>query len=111
MTIDLTTVKDLVIGIASFITALGVISIFVKKYFDKMVDRIKEPILNRINEMDKGQCMNYLIEFLADIKNGVNKSEYQKARAYEVYEHYSNDLKGNSYIKENWDKYMRREGR
>ena len=107
MTIDLTVVKDLVIGIASFITALGVISIFVKKYFDKMVDRIKEPILNRINEMDKGHSMDYLVEFLADIRNGVHKSEYQRARAHEVYRHYEQDLHGNSYIKENWDKYMR----
>lgn len=107
MTIDLVVLKDIVIGIASVITAFGVISIFLKKYFDKMVGRITEPILSRINEMDKNQCMNYLTEFLADIRNGAHKSEYQRARAHEVYNHYQGDLHGNSYIKENWDKYMR----
>lgn len=107
MTIDLLKVNNIVIGIAAFITACGVISVFLKKYFDKMVGRITEPILSRINEMDKGQCMNYLTEFLADVRNGVHKSEYQRARAHEVYTHYKEDLHGNSYIKENWDKYMR----
>lgn len=107
MTIDLLIVKDIVIGIASVITAFGAISIFLKKYFDKMVGRITEPILTRINDMDKNQCMNYLTEFLADIRNGNHKSEYQRARAHEVYRHYQEDLHGNSYIKENWDKYMR----
>ena len=110
MTIDLVLVKDIIIAIASVITAFGVISIFVKKYFDKMVDKIKNPIIDEIRKMDKGQCMNYLIEFLADIKNGIGKSEYQKARAHEVYEHYSQDLKGNSYIKENWETYMKKKG-
>lgn len=107
MTIDLLIVKNIVIGIAAFLSACGVISVFLKRYFDKMVGRIKDPILNRINEMDKGQSMNYLIEFLADIRNGIHKSEYQRARAHEVYRHYQEDLHGNSYIKENWDKYMR----
>lgn len=107
MTIDLLFVKDIVIGIASVITAFGVISIFLKKYFDKIVNRIKDPILSEIRAMDKSQSMNYLIEFLADIRNGIHKSEYQRARAHEVYRHYQEDLHGNSYIKENWDKYMR----
>ena len=107
MTIDLVWLKDIVIGVASVITAFGVISVFLKKYFDKMVGRIKDPILSEIRQMDKSQSMNYLIEFLADIRNGVHKSEYQRARAHEVYRHYEQDLHGNSYIKENWDKYMR----
>lgn len=78
-----------------------------KKYFDKMVSRITEPIINKINDMDKNQCMNYLTEFIADVKNGVHKSEYQKARAHEVYEHYTKDLKGNSYIHDQWEAYVR----
>lgn len=61
---------------------------------------------NRILKMDKNQCMNYLTEFLADVRNGVHKTEYQKARAHDVYRHYSEDLHGNSYIQEQWDMYM-----
>ena len=53
--------------------------------------------------------MNWLVEFLADVKNGVPKSDYQIARAHEVYRHYSEDLKGNSYIHEQWEKIMKGE--
>lgn len=61
---------------------------------------------DRLLKMDKNQCMNYLTEFLADVRNGVHKTEYQKARAHDVYKHYSEDLKGNSYIHEQWEMYM-----
>ena len=54
-----------------------------------------DDINNRILKMDKNQCMNYLTEFLADVRNEVHKTEYQKARAH-----------GNSYIQEQWDMYM-----
>ena len=50
--------------------------------------------------------MNYLTEFLADVRSGVHKTEYQKARAHDVYKHYSTDLNGNSYIHEQWELYM-----
>lgn len=72
-----------------------------KSVYDKL-DNIEE----RVYRMDKNQCMNYLTEFLADIKNGVPKTEYQKARAHQVYTHYTDDLNGNSYIKEEWAKHM-----
>ena len=107
MSIDLLAVKDVIIGIAAVISALGVIWLFMKKYFDKMVGKITGPIINKIDVMDKNQCMNYLTEFLADVKNEVHKSEYQKARAHDVYEHYIKDLKGNSYIHEQWEMYMK----
>jgi len=97
----------LIIGISGVILGAGVITAFLKKHFDNIVNKITKPIIDRIDVMDKNQCMNYLIEFLADIKNGVHKSEYQKARAHEVYEHYKEDLHGNSYIKEQWEVYMK----
>ena len=104
--IDLLVVKDIIIGLAGVITGAGIIATFLKKHFNKLVGEITSPIIERIDNMDKNQCMNYLIEFLADVKNGIHKSEYQKARAHEVYEHYT-ELHGNSYIKEQWEIYMR----
>ena len=100
--IDILIVVDILIKIAGAIGSCGVICTFLRKYIDKMTGKITEPILSRIDKLDNEQCKNYLLEFLNDVKNGVPKNEYQIARAYEVYEHYSNDLKGNSYIHKLW---------
>ena len=106
MTIDVDKLIKIIGVVAGLITSLGVISLFIKKYFDKMVHKITAPILEKIDKMDKNQCMNYLTEFLADVRNNVHKTEYQKARAHDVYKHYSADLNGNSYIREQWELYM-----
>lgn len=106
MTIDIDVLVKIIGTLAGLITSLGVIVLFIKKYFDKLVCKITTPILEKIDKMDKNQCMNYLTEFLADVRNGVHKTEYQKARAHDVYKHYSKDLDGNSYIHEQWELYM-----
>ena len=109
MTIDLSVLKDILITIATVITSSGVIAVFLRKYFDKMVSKITDPITKQIREMDRQQCMNYLTEYIADVRNGVPKSDYQTFRAYDVYEHYTKDLKGNSYIKEQWETFVKGE--
>lgn len=106
MTINVEAVIKVASVVAGFITSIGIIAVFIKKYFDKMVGKITTPILEKIDKMDKNQCMNYLTEFLADVRNGIHKTEYQKARAHDVYKHYSTDLHGNSYIHEQWEMYM-----
>ena len=57
------------------------------------------------NQLQRG--MNYLVEFIEDSKNGITKDEIQKKRASEVYDHYTQDLHGNSYIHDGWDKYVK----
>lgn len=106
MTIDVDLAIKIIGNVAGLITSTGVIVVFVKKYFNKMVEKITTPILEKIDKVDKNQCMNYLTEFLADVRNGKHKTEYQKARAHDVYKHYSADLHGNSYIHEQWELYM-----
>ena len=106
MIIDLDVLIKIIKFAAELITSCGIILVFVKKYLDKMVSKITTPILEKIDKMDKNQCMNYLTEFLADVRSGVHKTEYQKARAHDVYKHYSTDLNGNSYIHEQWELYM-----
>lgn len=106
MSVDLIFVKNLIVGLASVITACGIISLFAKKYFDKLIEQIRQPILEKLETIDVDATKNYLLEFLNDVKNGDEKSEYQIARAKEMYYHYSEELRGNSYIHEMWDKYM-----
>lgn len=103
----LTTVITAIIAIEKW--TKGKLSTWLLKPVFTRLDEIEEKIRkidNSILKMDKNQCMNYLTEFLADVRNGVHKTEYQKARAHDVYRHYSQDLNGNSYIQEQWEMYM-----
>lgn len=94
---------DLIIKIASFIAAVSAICMFCKKVINKGF----EPVYEKIDKLDKNQCMNYLIAYLADLDKGIPKDEAETKRAYEVYDHYVKDLKGNSYIHDKWTRLMK----
>ena len=114
-------ISMIVISIATFLNAIITIANFVgkvKKPVDEAIDnRFKEALepvnekLDKVNQdirrLDKNQCMNYLVNFIEDSKNGIPKDEIQKKRASEVYDHYTNDLHGNSYIHDGWEKYVK----
>ena len=109
---------DVLIAIAELV---GAISVIIGAFFavekwtkGKLSAWLLKPVFtrldaieNRITKVDINQCKNFLNEFLADIKNGVPKTEYQKARAHEVYAHYKDDLHQNSYIKKQWEELMK----
>ena len=97
-------ITSIIILIASFITAVTTIIVAIQKILKKTF----EPINNKIDKLDLGQARNYLVDFLADIENGVQKDECQIERAYELYDHYTNDLHGNSYIHAKWEKVMKK---
>lgn len=92
-----------VILIASLITACTTICVFCKKVINKCF----EPLTKKIDKIDENQCRNFLVNFLADTEAGIEKDEVQVKRAYEVYEHYTNDLHKNSYIHDKWEKLMK----
>lgn len=91
--------------IVSFITALG----FLSNVLKKQVDKTLQPINDSIKELDIGQCKNYLVRFLADIEQDNEIDQVEKERAYELYDHYTNDLKQNSYIHQRWKELMEKE--
>ncbi len=94
--------------IVSFIGALSYLSNVLKKQVNKTL----KPIQDSIKELDVSQCKNYLVRFLADIEQGNAIDEVERERAYEIYDHYTNDLKQNSYIHKRWDELMEnRKGR
>lgn len=111
----------LIIAIATLLNALIAIANFISKLkkpvdnaVDKKFEKALQPITDklstidkRIDELDKNECKNYLTEFIEDVKNGVEKSDIQIQRATEVYDHYRNDLHGNSYIHDGWQKYVK----
>lgn len=88
--------------IVSFITAIKYLSSVLKKQVDKTL----KPIEDSIKELDVSQCKNYLVRFLADIEQGNEVDEVEVERAYEIYDHYTNDLKQNSYIHKRWNELM-----
>ena len=114
-------ISMIVISIATFLNAIITIANFVgkvKKPVDEAIDNRFKEALKPVNEkleivnqdirrLDKNQCMNYLVNFIEDSKNGIPKDEIQKKRASEVYDHYTNDLHGNSYIHDGWEKYVK----
>lgn len=95
--------EQLILTVASLITACGVIIKAVDKIFDKKL----KPIDDQIQKLDESQCKNYLVRFLADVENGEDIDEVEKERAYEVYDHYTNDLHKNSYIHAKWERLMK----
>lgn len=107
--IDRITVTDIVsfiVGLATFIKAVEYI---VKGLCDNFLSAVRksiEPISRRLDEIDKEQCKNYLIQCFHETRD---LSESEKQRVHEVYQHYR-ELGGNSYIKEEFEK-MQDEGK
>ena len=111
MSID---IVSIVLGLGGFITALTAIITALKKvlkiWLDKNVNNKMEEtnknINNKIDTLDVLICKLHIIDFLSDIENGVQKDDEQIRLAYEMYDHYTNDLKQNSYVHAKWEKVM-----
>lgn len=95
-------ILELIIKIASFLTAVTVIINSFKKIINNSLNILKDSI----KYLDITQSQNYLVDFLSDIENGIHKNECQIKRAFETYDHYI-ELGGNSYIKEKWQKFVK----
>lgn len=102
---------DFTILIGSLIGAVSVIVIAVNKMLDNQFKKRFEPTIKELKEdirvMDIGQCKNFLVRFLKDIEQGNPVDDVERERACEVYDHYTNDLKQNSYIHNKWEKLMK----
>ena len=92
-----------IILIASLITAITTICVFLKKVIRKGF----EPIYKKIDNLDVNQCKNFLVTFLKSVEKGEVMDDVEIQRAYEVYDHYIKDLNGNSYIHDKWEKLMK----
>ena len=87
--------------ILSYIDKLSKMGYMIEKK-DFLIKNIREDVIR----LDKNECKNYLTEFLEDMKKGIEKTDIEKQRATEVYDHYTNDLKLNSYIHTEWERLM-----
>lgn len=92
--------------IAGIITSGGVIIHFTQKELKKVLKKELEPISTQIKDLDVSQCKNFLVRFLADVEQGNELDKVEIERAYEIYDHYINDLKQNSYIHNRWESLL-----
>ena len=101
--ITLNQISAFLLLIITISSSIGTILFTLKKIIQKQL----EPLNQSIKQLDINQCRNYLVDFLIDVQNGIEKEDYQIKRAYEVYDHYTNDLNGNSYIHDKWMKLIK----
>lgn len=90
-----------------FIVELGGVTITIIVAMKKILNKQLEPINQKIDKLDLNDCKNFLVRFLADVERGQSMDEVEEKRSHDVYDHYRNDLNGNSYIEDKWNKLMK----
>ena len=96
-------IVSIVLSIGGFVTALTAIITALKKVLQIWLNN---NINNKINTLDILICKLHIIDFLSDVENGIEKDDEQIKLAYEMYDHYSKDLKQNSYVHDKWNNVM-----
>ena len=122
------TLNEIAIGLAFLVGLYGSIKYIkkvIKEGLEKVVEEGLENILDdkfdaintKLDEMkasvrtlDVQAAKNFLVRYLADIERGDTIYEAEKQRFWEAYDHYTNDLVENSYIKE-WVARLKEEGK
>lgn len=95
-------VGQIIVTIASYIGAVGVIC----AALGVVVNRLLKPIREDLRREDVRSCRMFLVDFLCDVENGIEKDEVQWKLAHEIYDHYSNKLNENSYIHDKWERVV-----
>ena len=103
------TLQQIALGLAFIVGLWASIDTLSKKFTaisKKSLEEALKPTNAKIDELgkkiykvDSNATKNYLVSRLDDIEKGENLNEAGKERFWEQYEHYTQDLAGNSYIK------------
>ena len=105
-------IGEWIIGFIAIVTSLLVIikkaSKWIVKPINDKIENFEKTTLEKMDVLDTNQCRNFLVTYLNDIEQGEKKDEVVTTRAYEIFDHYTNDLKKNSYIKDKWNKVMKK---
>lgn len=74
------------------------------------VNKKLDTMQTSIKTLDVQATKNFLVRYLADIERGNVIYDSEKQRFWEAYDHYINELKENSFIKE-WVAKLKEEGK
>lgn len=81
-------------AVAALITSVSVIIKYVSSKFDKLT----EPIMKELKRQDYERCKTDLTKDIDDYKARGTLSDVRLERMFETYDHYVNDLHGNSWV-------------
>lgn len=108
-------VAEIVIFLGGLIAGLTYLYAVLKKWLSKIFEEQNKEMRERLDEinkrldiMDKETTKNYLVQFLSEVKRGEKINETERQRFYEQYHHYTEDLKGNTYIKTEVEKLQKK---
>ena len=104
--ITLGQIEAFIVWIGGFIGATSVIVVAVKKAIEKGF----KPVNDKIERVDRNSTMNYLVDKMTEIDKGEKLDGVSRKRFIDQYEHYTKDLEGNTYIKEEYDR-LKKEGK
>ncbi len=85
---------------------VGAVSTIVKSV-KKAISEGFKPIERKIDTVDKNATMNYLMQTIAEIDRNGGIDGAGKKHFYAQYEHYTTELKGNTYIKDEVERLKR----
>ena len=78
--------------------------------FNEKIDKMTNDLKTEIKKVDESCSKNFLVQFLQRVEENEKIDEVEYERFYEVYDHYTNDLKLNSYIHRKVEK-LEKEGK
>ena len=104
--ITLAQIENLMIWAIGF----GGATITIVKAVKKAIDAGFKPVNDKIDKVDKNATMNYLVARMDEIDKGEKLAGVPRKRFLEEYEHYTKDLNGNTYVKEEYER-LKKEGK
>lgn len=91
---------------AAFLAAFGGSVAAIIRGVNKAVSKLLEPLSEQIKSVDRENCKNFLVTFLAEVERGQDHDQIELERFHEQFEHYK-AIGGNSYIKAKVDKLQK----
>lgn len=80
---------------------------YIFSLFSKRIDKILNPLVKRIDDLELQSIKTDLTNFISDVEHNVPKSQIQRLNAHELYDRYTT-LGGNSYIHEHWEQLLKK---
>ena len=79
---------------------------YIFSLFSKRIDKILNPLVKRIDDLELQSIKTDLTNFISDVEHNVPKNQIQRLNAHELYDRYTT-LGGNSYIHEHWENLLK----
>lgn len=115
--VTLLDISVIVLFIVGLVRGVQELKKSIKEFLEKLLADQFKGVNSKLTEMqttmtslDVQSCKNFLVRYLADIERGNFIYDSERQRFWEEYDHYIDDLHGNSYIKE-WVARLKEEGK